>query len=235
MTDYDEIRTCCKGADICTLCWNFMTVSIKVLHSSLIGTTFTRTILFNITDDFGFKNLLWIYSGRRGVHCWVCDDKARALSAEGRKAIVGYLELLRGSGDNARKVNTRGPILHPHLNRSLNPCATMFANIMMGNMKIFDSQEQWSKILAIVPDEGITAHHLFLHLGIRKDLDSEWSLNSSLSAAQKWEMLQSRLKASKVRCSQLFTFHRNLEWIVSRGILYFSIPILDWILMSRLV
>lgn len=37
MTDYDEIRTCCSGANICNLCWNFMTLAIKVLHSALVG------------------------------------------------------------------------------------------------------------------------------------------------------------------------------------------------------
>jgi len=65
-------------------------------------------------DDFGFKDRIWIFSGRRGIHCWVSDTRARNLSSLARKAIVSFLELKRGGSETKRKVFLPSS-LHPSL------------------------------------------------------------------------------------------------------------------------
>ena len=52
-----------------------------------------KEIVF-IKEDFGFEHRLWIYSGRRGVHCWVCDQTARELQSSIRQAIVEHISVI---------------------------------------------------------------------------------------------------------------------------------------------
>lgn len=101
LTDYDDIRTCCDKANICTKCWQFITMAIRVVDVAL-------------REDFGFKHIMWVYSGRRGAHAWVCDKKARTMDDQKRRAVAGYLEVLKGGAQSGKKVNIRRP-LHPHL------------------------------------------------------------------------------------------------------------------------
>ncbi|NXT02855.1 PRI1 primase, partial [Jacana jacana] len=49
-------------------------------------------------EDLGMKHRLWVYSGRRGVHCWVCDDAVRKWSPSLRAAAVEYLTLVKRAG-----------------------------------------------------------------------------------------------------------------------------------------
>ncbi|KAF3826106.1 hypothetical protein GH733_006220, partial [Mirounga leonina] len=90
MTDYDDVRRCCSSADICSKCWTLMTMAIRIIDRALKGKYWQC-----LSGDFGFKHRLWVYSGRRGVHCWVCDESVRKLSSAVRSGIVEYLSLVK--------------------------------------------------------------------------------------------------------------------------------------------
>ena len=69
----------------------------------------------SFSEDFGFRHLLWVYSGRRGIHCWVCDQEAIQLSQDARVAIVEYLTLVRGGEQQQQKVKLKKPPYHPSI------------------------------------------------------------------------------------------------------------------------
>jgi DNA primase small subunit len=69
-----------------------------------------------LRDDFGFSNLMWVFSGRRGIHCWVCDDEARSMNNEMRAAVTEYCNLGVGN-ELTGKMHLSYP-LHPTLKRA---------------------------------------------------------------------------------------------------------------------
>ena len=40
---------------------------------------------------------MYVFSGGRGLHIWVCDSRARQLKDQIRKSVVDYLELVTGN------------------------------------------------------------------------------------------------------------------------------------------
>lgn len=106
-----------------------------------------------LTEDFGFTKFMFVFSGGRGLHIWVCDEEARVMPDSVRKSIVDYLEVVTGNdkassllADNIFPTHTkvfkpaepknRDRIkkdilqgLHPHILRSLNLIKKWFMNI----------------------------------------------------------------------------------------------------------
>ncbi|XP_047227425.1 DNA primase small subunit [Girardinichthys multiradiatus] len=139
MTDYDDVRSCCSAADICSKCWTLMTIAIRILDKAL-------------REDFGFQNLLWVYSGRRGVHCWVCDEAARKLSAAARSAVAEYFSLIKGGEETVKKVVLTDPI-HPFIRESLAVVERYFPQYALQEQDILGRRESVDKVLALVPED----------------------------------------------------------------------------------
>ncbi|GMH46663.1 hypothetical protein TrRE_jg3028, partial [Triparma retinervis] len=169
LTDYDGVRTCCTGANICRKCWKYMNMAVKVMDEGL-------------SKDFGFKNMVWFYSGRRGVHCWVCDESARELSNDARSAVATYFELPL---ENENKSMDLSPNLHPMLTRSFRVLEPQFIADIIGDngMGILTNQKSWVKLLKTLPEGFRTS------TGIAAELDRD----CTKSAAQKWAQLKQKI------------------------------------------
>ncbi|XP_026055366.1 DNA primase small subunit-like [Carassius auratus] len=169
MTDYDDVRRCCSAADICSKCWTLMTIAIRILDRAL-------------REDFGFHHLLWVYSGRRGVHCWVCDDAARKLSVAARSAVAEYLSLIKGGEETLRKVVLSDPI-HPFINHSLLVVERYFRQYAIVDQDILGSKESVDKVLAVLPED--IKKDLAVSFKDEKDPMKRWDLLCDLVARKK--------------------------------------------------
>lgn len=85
MDAYDDIRKCCQGATMCGTCWPLCKKAVQMLER------FLRIMM-------AYRKFTCVYSGRRGVHLWVHDTDARALSKAARMSLV---KLMRSQLDTS--------------------------------------------------------------------------------------------------------------------------------------
>ncbi|CAB3377267.1 Hypothetical predicted protein [Cloeon dipterum] len=140
MTDYDDVRTCCSEASVCQKCWKFMVVAVQCLDVAL-------------RDDFGFNHLLWVFSGRRGIHCWVSDEEARTMSGWERGCVAQYLSLLTSDTKSTRRIILNSERLDPPASRAVKIVETHFNDIILNDQEVLDSPKGVQYLLDLVPDD----------------------------------------------------------------------------------
>ena len=176
LTDYDDIRTCCKDAKLCNKCWKFMEVAYEILDKIL-------------REDFGFKNLLYCFSGRRGIHCWLCDNNARRLKNNGRIAIAKYIQFQIQNTKN-KIVQGLNNKIHPSINRAISIIDKYFEkDILIGqDILNFDGGKNLLKGL-------IKAYYLKEDNSVLDDVEKE--LNMKNSSVQKFKNIEEILQRNK--------------------------------------
>jgi DNA primase small subunit len=174
LTDYDSVRTCCHDKKICEACWRFVVMAVNVIDDLL-------------KYDFGFKHRLWVFSGRRGVHCWVADKRARILSANARKALLSFIELVRGGEEQKKKVNLSlqdgTHHLHPSVERSLKYVEPIFLNNILYEQDILTSKEKYDQFLSLIPDDALS-----------KQVEDSWTASLPSNGAERWSIFENELR-----------------------------------------
>ncbi|KAJ0180442.1 hypothetical protein K1T71_003846 [Dendrolimus kikuchii] len=198
LTDYDEIRTCCQEAKVCEKCWKFMVIACEIIDKAL-------------KEDFGFQNILWVFSGRRGIHCWVSDYDARTLDSPGRGAIADYLCLILGGEGQNKKVYLGSDNLHSSVRRSLNIIDKYFEELLQ-DQEFFSTADGLKKLLKIIPDEGLRSQ-------VEKVLDK---MNES--SVQRW---MSFINIYESYCRENTNAVRKIRYLIEEIKIQYCYPRLD--------
>ncbi|THV06760.1 DNA primase catalytic subunit [Dendrothele bispora CBS 962.96] len=172
MTDYDPIRTCCSEAGICKRCWTFIAAAVRVLDTA-------------IRDQFGYQHLLWVYSGRRGIHLWISDKEAMDLNDEQRKAVVNWLSVVQAGKESGKKVHVRSGSkpLPPSLRAALDELVDIFPDLILDDQDCFGSEKGYESLLDLIPDPKIVD-------GLRE----LWTSDPTSSSSDKWADLKNQIK-----------------------------------------
>ncbi|XP_075969435.1 DNA primase small subunit [Anticarsia gemmatalis] len=161
LTDYDEVRTCCQEAKVCEKCWKFMVIACEIIDKTL-------------KEDFGFQSILWVFSGRRGIHCWVSDYEARTLDSPGRGAVADYLCLITGGDNQNKKVHLGSDSLHSSIRRALSIIDKYFDQLLQ-DQEFFSTPDRLEKLLKMIPDETLRSQ-------VQKSIES-----LTESSLEKWK------------------------------------------------
>eukprot|EP00793_Prasinoderma_coloniale_P001689 PRCOL_00003494-RA len=129
--------------------WPLMAAAVKVIDEAL-------------REDFGFSEILWVFSGRRGVHCWVCDARARTLTDEQRSAVAEYFNVFKGSkqagpdGEGVTRSNVSSP-LHPALERAKAAIEPIWREQVLATIPVFEGEDAVRRALALIPNGDLRA------------------------------------------------------------------------------
>ncbi|EDR29967.1 DNA primase small subunit, putative [Entamoeba dispar SAW760] len=138
MDEYNDVRYCCQGTNICKKCWTLLVAAVQVLN-------------YILHEQFGFNHILNVFSGRRGIHIWVCDDIAMEMTDTLRMNIVQYLNLFEAKHTNSQNESYIViPGRHSLFDDSYQILEPLF-NKYLQDEQIFECSERRSRFIRLIP------------------------------------------------------------------------------------
>ena len=173
LTDYDflELETP-EGdvdADACDKAWCVCAVGIFVLQ-------------WLLKHAFGFQEFVVVYSGRRGAHLYVCDDKAMNLPDDVRAAITDFFKFVPSEDGQRAHPSTRTVMVMHGLSEALHH---IFETHFIDELKLFETQEQR---VAFAERLGFSEEYLPAVANLAVDV-----LDESMTGRAMWEFLKTKV------------------------------------------
>lgn len=186
------------------------------------------TIACRIVDealrvDFAFEHILWVFSGRRGIHCWVCDQRARHLDGRERTAVAEYLQLVQSSGLGSVSTAKVGEKMHHSVRRAYRICEPLFDEIVLGDQNLFASAAGRTLLAASLAEDTLRQELQKLWSALPEqqlatDSRAVWRVFVKFVQSLRGQGPQSRRYHNAVEEVQLAMLYPRLDINVSKGL-----------------
>lgn len=174
-----------------------MKIAAKILHKIL-------------TSEFGFKHILFVFSGRRGFHCWVCDREARVLGADARRAIADYFSVVVGGQAMVKRVHLNPyQQIHPMICKALEIIDEDFDDLMIFKQNFLGNDHLVQGVIDLCDDKT----------NLQPKLSDQCKFNAH-SSLDKWN-------AMKNICEKFRTNRSKINYFIQEVKLQHCFPRLD--------
>lgn len=151
-----------------------------------------------------------MFSGRRGIHCWVCDKIARHMNSKNRNAVAEYLNVLTVQNSATRvQIVDR---MHHSLKRAYRIIEPYFEEICLIEQNVFGSSQGRKKLLDMIPDENM-----------RKELETKINSIEENESKSVWELVRRTVQNNRSQTSM----QRRLKYLIEEIQLAMLYPRLD--------
>lgn len=168
-------------------------------------------------EDFGFEHILWVFSGRRGIHCWVCDRSARVLTGPERSAISDYLEVVVFGGEKGVTRCYFGDKMHHSVKRAYRIIEPFFEEICLVDQDIFKRPSAIDKLVTSLVDINVKKDFEKILKETEQNSKSIWDAFVKFVATMRDSgILRNKFKFLKEEIQFIFLYPR-IDSNVTRG------------------